>query len=161
MQWCSISKNKFAQMGWDPESLSIDAYRGMWQFEQCQKGFIIITAPQNLLTPNYEPVLHLLPNPMMQKELPMNGFDPNKLSGGRCETNQSLTSATPSAEIWNRASASGKQGELITLQMRSSPLPFRRASLIQRQVNRLHLRSEDRIVDYWFQILRMCKQRRI
>lgn len=44
-------------------------------------------------------------------------------------TTQSLTSVTPSAEIWNRASASAKQGELITLQIRSSPRPFRRASL--------------------------------
>lgn len=45
------------------------------------------------------------------------------------QKNQSLTSATPSAEIWNRASASARHGELITLQIRSSPLPFRRASL--------------------------------
>jgi hypothetical protein len=43
---------------------------------------------------------------------------------------QSLTSATPSDAIWNLASASARQGELITLQIRSSPRPLRRASLI-------------------------------
>jgi hypothetical protein len=46
---------------------------------------------------------------------------------------QSLTSVTPSDDIWNLASASARQGELITLQIRSSPLPLRRKSLIQRR----------------------------
>ena len=43
---------------------------------------------------------------------------------------QSLTSVTPSDDIWNLASASARQGELTTLQIRSSPLPLRRKSLI-------------------------------
>lgn len=41
----------------------------------------------------------------------------------------SLTSLTPSVEIWNLASASAKHGELMTLQIRSSPLPFLNANL--------------------------------
>lgn len=44
---------------------------------------------------------------------------------------QSLTSVTPSEAIWNLASASARQGELTTLQIRSSPLPLRRASLME------------------------------
>ena len=48
---------------------------------------------------------------------------------GKITHRQSLTSVTPSAEIWNRASASAKHGELITLQILSSPRPFRSASL--------------------------------
>lgn len=43
---------------------------------------------------------------------------------------QSLTSVTPSGDIWNLASASARQGELTTLHIRSSALPFRRKSLI-------------------------------
>lgn len=51
---------------------------------------------------------------------------------------QSLTSVTPSDDIWNLASASARQGELTTLQIRSSPLPLRRKSLRQ---NTTHLRQ--------------------
>lgn len=67
----------------------------------------------------------------------------------QCRNRQSFTSVTPSEEIWNRASASAKHGELITLQIRSSALPFRSASLYKETNGEIRTEEARQDISQW------------